>query len=118
MYHAKLNPKSTRRNVCGMYIPNCAGVMRGPKPQGLSAGLTFRRPPGEPLASGAAPGNLHRRAKLADQTKQHTMTPGRSGHVATADKEERRDHRTLLEITSAPAEPHHDPGAGGRWIQL
>ena len=45
MYHAKLNPKSNRRNVCGMYIPNCDGVMRGLKPQGLSAGLTFHGDP-------------------------------------------------------------------------
>ena len=52
MYHAKLNPKSTRRNVCGMYIPNCGGVMRGPKPQGLSAGLTFH---GDPPVSRSPP---------------------------------------------------------------
>ena len=103
-----------------MYIPNCAGVMRGPKPQGLSAGLTFQGTPrgAECIRRGTRESPPESKACRPHQTKQHTMTPGRSGQVATGDMEERRDHRTLLEITGAPAAPHLDPGAGGRWIQL
>ena len=73
MNHARLNPKSNRRNVCGMYIPNCADVMRGPKPQGLSAGPTFHGDPPMSRMPPARPGNLHRRAKLADQTRPNSI---------------------------------------------